>query len=145
MLNQTEISNKIKNCLNQFENIVFALIFGSYNSKRFGTLSDIDIGIYFNNDFDLLTIGKIIAELEKVTNKKIDIVVLNNLYNKSPLLAYKIVDNCQISFSKDDKALINFKRRTFLHYLDTQVLRENVNKAFYKRISSNKFGQSNYA
>ena len=139
------MEEKIKNYLEQFEFIEFALIFGSNASGRTGYLSDLDIGIYSNSDINLLLLGKIISELEKISNKNVDLVELNGLYKKSPVFAYKIVSNHKLLFSKNDENYIKFKRNSLLYYFDTEKLREAVNSALRKRIKSNKFGKRNYA
>ena len=110
-----------------------------------GNFSDLDIGIYSKGNIDLLSIGKIITDLEKISSKKVDLLELNDLYKKSPTLAYKIVTNYELLFSKNENVFIDFKRNSFLYYFDTEYLRKSVNTALYKRISSKKFGKRNYA
>ncbi len=61
-------------------NIIFAVLFGSYANDTSYNLSDIDIAIYTNKELDILEIGSIVSDLEQATNKKIDLIVLNNLY-----------------------------------------------------------------
>ena len=94
---------------------------------------------------DLLEIGGIVSDLEKITNKKIDLVELNNLYLKNPLLAYEIITKSELLFCKNENSLIEYKTKTYLNYLDTEKLRDIVNKDFYRRISTKKFGKRNYA
>ncbi len=65
------------------ENIIFALIFGSFNSASFSKVSDIDVGFLSKKEFDLIELGIIIADLEKITRKKIDFIELNDLYKKN--------------------------------------------------------------
>ena len=136
---------EIKNYLEQYSSIDFALIFGSFTSGKMSRKSDLDLGIFTVESIDLILLGRMIVDLEKITNLKVDLIELNNLYKKSPLFAYQIVTNHKILFSRDNKRYIDFKRRTFLYYFDTEKLRESVNSTFYKRISSKKFGKRNYA
>lgn len=136
---------EIKNYLENYENILFAILFGSYASGKTNSKSDLDIGIYIDQDISLLKLGKIITGLEKITALKIDLIELNNLYNKSPLLAYQITSNHKVIFVRDGTALINFKRMTLLNYFDTAELRKTVSTVFYNRISEKKFGKRNYA
>ena len=138
------IKDKVKNYLEQYEIISFAVIFGSYASGKTSSKSDLDIGIYFSREIELLELGKIITALEKITCLKVDLIELKNLFNRSPLLAYHVITNYKVIFVKDQDVLVNFKRLTFLNYFDTKQLRDAVNKAFYKRISENKFGKRNY-
>ena len=136
---------EIKNYLENYENILFAILFGSYASGKTNSKSDLDIGIYSDQEINLLKLGKIITDLEKITGVKIDLIELNNLFNKSPLLAYQITTNHKVIFVRDETALVNFKRLTLLNYFDTGELRKTVNAAFYNRISEKKFGKRNYA
>lgn len=149
---KAEISNMtgdmkegIKNFLMSEENVVFALIFGSTVTGHANQLSDLDIGIYLKNKIDLPEIGRIISEIEKITHQKIDLVELNDLYNKNPLLAFEIVSNSELLFSRNSEVLIHFKKRAILHFLDTQRLRETFRNTMRKRIAEGKFGRLNYA
>lgn len=139
------IKDKIKNILKKKNNIVFALLFGSQITGKTLPFSDIDLGIYFDNKVNLLEIGRIISELEKTTQRKIDLVILNEIFKKDPLFAYEIISKSELLFSKNDKVLIEFKKRAILEYLDTSKLREVVRKDFMKRIDEKRFGQLNYA
>jgi predicted nucleotidyltransferase len=145
MIKKSKIEIAVKNYLKQYEDIEFALIFGSYASGKTGNKSDLDVGIFCIESVDLILLGKMIVDLEKITNLKIDLIELKNLYNKSPLLAYQIVTNHKKLFSRDSEIFIDFKRRTFLYYFDTERLRKSVNSTFFKRISSKKIGERNYA
>jgi len=145
MVKENMMIEEIKNYLENYENILFAILFGSYASGKINSKSDLDIGIYFNQKINLLKLGKIITDLEKITALKIDLIELNNLYNKSPLLAYQITANHKVIFVRDETVLVNFKRMTLLNYLDTAELRKTVNAVFYNRISEKKFGKRNYA
>ncbi len=144
-LKKNMMIEEIKNYLENYENILFAILFGSYASGKTNSKSDLDIGIYIDQDISLLKLGKIITGLEKITALKIDLIELNNLYNKSPLLAYQITSNHKVIFVRDGTALINFKRMTLLNYFDTAELRKTVSTVFYNRISEKKFGKRNYA
>jgi predicted nucleotidyltransferase len=137
--------NKIKNLLEQYDEILFALFFGSCVSGKHSGISDLDIGISCQKPLDLIQLGKIILEIEKISNRKIDLIELNELYNKSPLLAYNIITNNSVIFQRNECAFVDFKRKTFLSYFDTERLRKMVRESFYERISTNKFGKRNYA
>ena len=85
------VNDSIINTLLKYDNIVFVYFFGSYSNGLDKFLSDIDIAIYFKEPVDLISLGKIICEINKVTSMKIDVVTMNNLFVKNPLLAYEIV------------------------------------------------------
>ncbi len=144
-MNEQNIINKISSYLRNREEIDFGFTFGSFISGKFNSLSDVDIGIYLNKKIDLLEIGRIVSDLQKITRKKIDVVELNKLYLKNPLLAFEIITKSDLLFYKNKNLLIEFKTRTYLNYLDTEKLRNTVNKDFYQRIAGKKFGKRNYA
>lgn len=145
MIINKKIFNDIKNSLINKENIIFALLFGSGISGNDNQLSDIDMAVFCKKKYELIELGKIIAALEKITNRKVDLIELNDLYKRSPLLAYEIVTHSRLLFSRDDDVLTEFKRKTFLYYFDTAQLRECVHTSLYKRISDKKLAKRNYA
>lgn len=144
-MNRKSTINKIRSSLQNIDYIEFAFTFGSFISGKSNSLSDVDIAIYLNKKIDLLEIGGIVSDLEKITREKIDLVELNNLYLKNPLLAYEIITKSELLFCKNENSLIGFKTKTYLNYLDTEKLRDTVNKDFYRRISTKKYGKRNYA
>ena len=133
------IRNKIISILIKQANIKFAYIFGStLNDKtRYG--SDLDIAIYFDNEPDLLTIGELVINLEKETERKIDLIKLNNLDKSNPCLAFSVVSKGIVFYSVDDTTFKEFKRSVLLHYLDFKYIRDMFDVAFNKRLSTNKF------
>jgi len=139
------VNDSIINTLLKYDNTVFVYFFGSYSNGLDKFHSDIDIAIYFKEPIDLISLGKIICEINKVTSMKIDVVTMNNLFVKNPLLAYEIVTKGKSVICKDIDTLINFKTRTFLNYFDTINLRDSVNAKLYQRLSDRKFGKRNYA
>ncbi|MDZ7721925.1 MAG: nucleotidyltransferase domain-containing protein [candidate division KSB1 bacterium] len=145
MLTKNTLKNKITSHLQSNENIIFAVTFGSFNSPTFGELSDIDIGIFCRKKLELLEWGGLISQLQSLTQRRVDLVQLNDLYNKNPLFSYQIITRSELLFSTDEGVWIDFKTKTFTSYFDTHRLREMINSIFYKRISEKKFGQRNYA
>lgn len=139
-----EIIKNVTEYFNKFDYIEFALLFGSYASGKERFLSDIDFGIYVSKELELLEQGLMIYELEAITDKKVDLIVLNNLYKKNPEFAYNIVTNCKILSCRSKKSFIDYKTQSFLYYFDTDFLRKEVNEAFLKRLKQGKFGERNY-
>jgi predicted nucleotidyltransferase len=125
--------------------IVFALLFGSLAENRATRISDTDIGIYTNRDVSLLEIGEIITRLEKITASKVDLIILNDLFKKRPVLACEIVSTGQLLLCQEQEKFIEFKKNTFLYYLDTAPLRHAVDRHFRERLNENRSGERNYA
>jgi len=139
------ISQKFRTYFEQYEQIDFVLIFGSIISNKFSELSDIDVAIHFKELVDLLLIGKIVSDLENISGRKIDVIELNDLYKKNPLLAYNIISKSKIINMNNFEKYTAFKRSTFLYYLDTEMMRTEFKKSFSKRIEQKMFGKRNYA
>jgi len=139
--------DRIKSSICRFllkqEDIEFAILFGSFKHKK--QFRDIDIGIYLTKDLSLLKIGYLKSELDLLTGKDTDLLVLNNLYDKNPELAYEIVAYGEVLFTRKPDMFKNYKKRAFLIYFDTAILRNKVNSAFKKRLLEKKFGQRDYA
>jgi predicted nucleotidyltransferase len=125
--------------------IVFALLFGSFAESRTTHVSDIDIGIYTNRDVSLLEIGEIVTRLEKITALKVDLILLNDLYKKKPALAFEIISKGQLILCHEQEKFIEFRKDTFLYYLDTAPLRYLVDQRFRERLNENRSGERNYA
>ena len=137
--------DKIADFLKGNNNILFALVFGSSAKGKSNKLSDVDIGIYTANELPLLELGKIISGLEKIVKKKVDLVVLNELFKRKPNFAFQVVSSARLLFTKDKGAFTNFKKNVFLYYLDARSLIEMMKASLEKRIKTNHFGERNYA
>lgn len=136
------ISAKLqKQLLALSEDIEFALLFGSYASHNASILSDIDIGICFANEPDLLAIGLIITKLETETGKKIDLIILNHLSFKRPLLSYNITKNHIPIIINSQKKYGDFKTNSLYGYLDFKPILDAQSKALDERISHGTYGK----
>lgn len=139
------IKKEFKVFLEQFDQIEFAMFFGSCLTYKFTDMSDIDVAIYADELFDILTLGKIISRMEVISGRKIDLIELNNLYKKNPLLTFNIISGSEFIFVKNREKLVDFKRKSYLNYLDTTLVREKFRQNFITRIENKKFGKRNYA
>lgn len=130
---------KIAELLKSNQNIKFAYIFGSFakEKNRFG--SDLDIAVLFEKEPDLLSIGQLIVELEEVVDLHVDLVSLNNLFEKNPKLAYSIISDGILLFSADHKLLSQYKKITYLKYLDFKPIVDLFTSKLNDRISNKKF------
>ena len=127
--------SKIKETLNSYDVITNALLFGSYAKGTPHGMSDIDIAIQTRKDLDLLAIGEIISTIESVVEKKVDLVVLNDLHKKAPLLAFNIYQNHKALFVKDKKAYDSFKENALHFYLDFKHIIDEQNRSFSQRVA----------
>lgn len=130
---------KIAELLKSNQNIKFAYIFGSFakEESRFG--SDLDIAVLFEQEPDLLSIGQLIVELEEVVDFNVDLISLNNLFDKNPKLAYSVIADGILLFSTDHKLLNQYKTITYLKYLDFKPVTDLFTSKLNDRISNKKF------
>jgi len=136
--------DKIKKYLETVEDLDFAYLFGSYAAGKEMHISDVDIAIHFTPEQELLKIGYHTAILEDITGKKIDLLQLNNLYNKDANMAFEIISTGKLLVNKKNEEQVNFKRLTYLYYFDTEPLRNIMNESFINRLNSRNFGNRNY-
>jgi predicted nucleotidyltransferase len=100
--------------------VVFAYLFGSQAKGTAGSLSDIDIAVYFDDEVDtteyfdlkLEVLGEI-TDLYKTD--EVDLVVLNEA---PPLLAHRILKDGLLIFSDNEKVRLAFEVKAVLKYLD---------------------------
>jgi len=124
-----------------YDFIAFALLFGSHARQAAFPWSDVDIAIYATRPLELLEMGEIIATLEDVVKRDVDLVVLNDALERNPALAYHAVKEGIVLFCRDHAALVDFKRRAVLHYLDTAPLRALIARAREERLRTGRFGK----
>ncbi|BAF70683.1 type VII toxin-antitoxin system MntA family adenylyltransferase antitoxin [Nitratiruptor sp. SB155-2] len=129
------MKEKLKNYFCQKE-IDFALLFGSFAKNKAHHLSDVDIGAYFLKEPDILDIGEMVLDLEEITGKRVDLVVLNDLYKKNPLLSFNIVQNHETLCVKDENKYVDFKANSYLWYFDHEPLFAMQKVAFEQRVKN---------
>jgi predicted nucleotidyltransferase len=110
-----DIIKKCKSILMDYEDIIFAYIFGSYVQGRMRKDSDIDIAIYLKNDMDIQTYLDIKMQLSDSCRKEVDLVILNDA---TPFLKYQIYKNNILLFSRDKSIETSYKVKTLFEYND---------------------------
>ena len=106
-------NEKLKVFLDKDQNVVFALIFGSYAEGRQKKASDIDIGIYFIQPPEGIKLLTLINVLSELAGREVDVVVLNNA---PPFLKHQIMKNRVILTIKDMAVYAKFREKTISDY-----------------------------
>ena len=106
-------NEKLKVFLDRDQNVVFALIFGSYAEGRQKKASDIDIGIYFIQPPEGIKLLTLINVLSELAGREVDVVVLNNA---PPFLRHQIMKNRVILTIKDMAVYAKFREKTISDY-----------------------------
>jgi len=110
-----DIIEKCKYILMEYENIIFAYIFGSYVQRKIGTDSDIDIAIYLEKKMDIETYLEIKMHLSDACKREVDLIVLNDAIS---LLKYQIYKNNILLFTRDKTIETRYKVKTLFEYSD---------------------------
>lgn len=142
---QAKIAETAVKSLQQVDSIEFAILFGSFAEGKENEMSDIDIGISSSKDLSLMELGLLTARLEVVFKRNVDLVILNDLYRRNPLLAYEIVSRGKVIFCRNEERLVELKTNSILSFMDTAPLRDAVNRRLKERLRSGRFGDRNYA
>ncbi len=137
---------KIDNLLtSEYSFIRTALLFGSYASSSEHNMSDIDIAIECDEEISFLMMGDIVSFLEASLKRRVDLVILNDIYKKSPLLAYNIYKSHKKIFVHDREKYQEFKLNALHYYMDFKPIIEMHHKAFSKRIQSGNLAKTQTA
>lgn len=83
-----DIVERLRKYFIKRKDILFAFLFGSHVRSESFRESDIDIAIYFKEEYSYESVKKTWRELEELLKKDLDIVVLNTA---SPLIGYTAI------------------------------------------------------
>ena len=103
--------------------IAYALVFGSGARGSMHPQSDLDvaIGLATGVSLDILQTGALVADLERVAGRAVDLVILNEA---PPALAYRIFRDGVTLVERDHHAFADRKARAVLEYLDFRPLED---------------------
>ncbi|NMB27790.1 MAG: nucleotidyltransferase domain-containing protein [Tissierellia bacterium] len=110
-----DIIKKCKSILMDYEDIIFAYIFGSYVQGKMRADSDIDIAIYLEKKMDIETYLEIKMHLSDACKREVDLIVLNDAIS---LLKYQIYKNNILLFTRDKTIETRYKVKTLFEYSD---------------------------
>ena len=133
MLIKDDILNKDYEKLRKLIGADIVLLFGSVLSDNFRENSDIDIGVYFeNNQYDKNKVGDTILDFFRT--ERVDVAFLNEA---SPLLLYQVVKKGKPMAYKNYTTLVEFRLRCLKKYWETRKFRkmkERVLKDYLERL-----------
>ena len=113
---------------------MFTILFGSQATKNQTPLSDTDIAVYTDEELSYLDQGNLILEFEQQYKTKVDLVILNDIMDTEPSLAYNVMFHGKLIQCDDDEQYKLIKYKVLQHYLDTTELRERFLREFEKRV-----------
>ncbi len=126
--------------------ILLAYLFGSVAQGRSNRLSDIDIALLVDKEFNELDAKKpygykasVIADLMGLLQvNKIDLVLL---HEAPPLLANEVISEGSLLFCRDEDVRIAFEVSAKHRYIDTKPLRQIKRQYLYERIDRDEFSK----
>lgn len=108
--------NVCKRILEKNDNIMFALLFGSFATEKANKDSDIDIAIYLNDQgFALDEYLDLKVDLMDSLKREVDLVILNNA---GTLVKYRVSQEGKIIFEREEGLVTLFKVKTMFEYND---------------------------
>ncbi len=108
-----ELIEKLQHFLSDDENVIFAVIFGSYARGKHKKGSDIDVGIFFRDTPEGLKLLNLINRLSELIGKNVDVVVLNKA---SAFVRHQIMKNKVVLIIKDRTIYCHFREKTISDY-----------------------------
>ncbi len=114
------ISN-ISNYLRERDNVLLAIIFGSFLEQRITEESDLDIAILFRGRPSFSVLSDIMDVISELSGLKTDIVVLNTA---SPIIKMQVLKKGKVLKDADEKMYNDFFLRTVKEYNDLKRVRK---------------------
>jgi|Deesub1362B_J571_1020462.scaffolds.fasta_scaffold00053_75 hypothetical protein len=113
---------EIAEVLERHSEILFAYLYGSAARGEAGKKSDVDIGIFVREDFEVNAFYEIelAMEIERECGLRgVEVVILNKVLNKKPLrFLNQVLRYGKLIFSRDEKARIAFETYVTKAYID---------------------------
>jgi len=136
------VQDCLKKTLLTYDFIDFALLFGSFVKGMQHAMSDIDVAIYTNRPIDIFEQGEVIAHLEDLCERRIDLVIVNNLTKTDAKLAFNIVSNHQLLFYRHYIDYVTFKEETYRYYFDQKPMFDMFDQALQQRLTDGTYGKA---
>lgn len=151
MNKKEEIASNISEFLLKQSDILFFVFFGSFARNGYDEFRDIDVAVYMTEQPELMRLGFIISELEFISDYKVDVIVLNDLYKSDPVMSQEIVGDHEMIPNHNIRDVEEIKEifaeycvRSVNAYEDTKQLRDLMDSAFRRRIKEGAFAKFNH-
>lgn len=120
--------------------VLVAYLYGSRARGTAGPLSDVDVAVLLRQNSDLFQrrLDLIAALAEVVGSDAADVVVLN----EAPVaLAYRVLRDGELLFSRDERARIGHRVRVVDHFLDMAPMRRMYSEGLRHRLREGRLGR----
>ena len=120
------LKERLTSLLASKKEIGLAYLFGSHADGSANAMSDLDIAVYPSPETPQVALLELQTELmETARMARMDLV---DLRKAPPVLIYEVVTTGLLLVAQDTEFQNRFERRAFLHYFDTQHLRNVQNE-----------------
>jgi predicted nucleotidyltransferase len=123
----------LRDVVGEFSQVRLAYLFGSVAAGTARDTSDVDIAVLLAPGADPETLDRLIAALESVSARTVDLV---DLAAAPPLLAHEIIKNGKLILSRDEDERVAFVTRAIASYLDTAHLRKVQHHYLRERVEA---------
>jgi len=134
------IEKKLTEFLANEPEIIAVYLYGSFAKSASTPLSDIDIAILTNKEFNNSTLWLDYALAleqkisEQIAGEKIEVRILNN----APIIIQgKIITEGKLLISNNDKKIRDFEENAIMHYLDFKVVYDDMLEKSYNQLINN--------
>jgi len=123
------VIKKLKEHLSPCNDVVFAILFGSFAGRRAALSSDMDIAIFFSKNVDFFRANDISEDLAGILKMTVDIVILNNA---SPVMKMQTLKNGIVIVNKDTDIYNNYFVETIGEYDDLKQTRKEIEESILR-------------
>jgi predicted nucleotidyltransferase len=125
------------------DGVVAAMLIGSRARASAGPLSDVDVGVWHEQDLDPserldLRLELAAAAAAALHTDEVDVVLLNRA---TPLMRHRAIRDAQRLVERDHEARVRMETKGILDYLDTKPLRAELASGARHRIEEGRFGR----
>lgn len=121
--NIDDVAGKLTESLAMCDDIVFAILFGSYTGGGRTDMSDLDLALFFKSKTDFYRINALREDLTQKLGTEVDIVVLNNAM---PVVRMQVLKKGRLLLNRDTRAYNDFFVNTVKEYDDLKRNRKEV-------------------
>lgn len=139
-LQRADAVGRVARALRNEADVLAAYVFGSVARGTAGPTSDLDVAVLLGG---VPTTARRLELIDAVAaaagTDRVDVVVLDDA---PPALAYRVLRDGQLLFSRDEPARIAHWVRTVDRYLDMEPMRRALSAGVSHRLEEGRFGRS---
>ena len=139
------LMDRLRGAVADFPRLRFAVLFGSRSRGDVRADSDTDIGLSFTSPPSLLELGGFVNTLEEASGTRVDLVELDGLPGRNPLLAYRIATEGALLQEREPGAFDTYRALAYSMYFDAEPFLKATRGALSERIRTGDFARPIHA